>query len=421
METLKPEDVHVLTRTHGLLTTTGSRRVLTRNSDEISFVQITAADFWKLIRDVSKKNPLDGSAATIARRRLMLTTSRVLFSYKSSGDRYLAEHWQGDWAKPLQDILYGKKVPGNRIYEITFDDRVCYFWRLQEVLIDGDSQTISLSIDRTDNIANALEFLKAEEGLTLPEAIDPNEVPEEILPALNKLHGPALYLYDALPVLYSGKTVRQKAWAVYTAASVVSAVLIIAAVLTGIWYILAGAAAIPVLTAFGYRRLSGSATKKIPSTGSALWSSAEKTLDSVSAEFMSYELDTSNIFQQILLSDRTDSTIAAFYNAFEECNALHFDQEPDDRVLVQKFYDATQECRRAWNAAVALVNKTHWDSFTLEQQKLLRRGEAFLQIALSPASTPAEANAAYERIVEVLNEVRIMPVAVKQLRRELTQ
>lgn len=405
--------VHQLDGTGSVLKTACGDTVLTDDGKPVLVSHVTGKQFYSQmndLREIAKSNP--GSRNT----RFMLGIAGAVVKYRAAGDRWRSDSWGRRWAHALAELLedigdwYDVEHWTRTVFHITFEDKTVWFF---PAAIGG----VELHIG--DNSA----FLEVDESqglrrVPLTLGIDGNDINKEVSEAdIERINDMSevfnLMKFDAhgfaneLPILYVGEEEQGRTYKC-VGLGLVGATLLVAAI------------TLALVKISRSRHKSKRSKRSVPDARTEAmqeqWQRGKDILGGVRSGFMTYENSAEDIFSKILLADRTHPVVADFYDSMIEANVRDYESMPSDAAMVTGFFESATRCRKAWDAAVRLAERVHWDTFTLEQQKSLSQGEKFLQTALNPASTEAEAQRAYVLMMGVLNDIRVVPTAAKNLR-----
>ncbi|WLF51541.1 hypothetical protein [Rhodococcus opacus] len=151
-----------------------------------------------------------------------------------------------------------------------------------------------------------------------------------------------------------------------------------------------------------------------------LWAKGVAAYNATCDGLMEFETNLESIFDRPLLGDVNEPATAAFYAAFETAQERHLENVPYSDDQIQRFVDAATTAYRAFTAADTnartkaraniVAGNRHLTRPEVRRTTLARKA---LAVATNPAAAPGEAQAAFEKVVELLAGITEIPSAAK--------
>lgn len=129
----------------------------------------------------------------------------------------------------------------------------------------------------------------------------------------------------------------------------------------------------------------------------------------VAAAYASFESDLLAVLRTPLLSDITVPTTAAFITSLTRATSAEPETDTPSEAALLRFEDAVTELSTSWATAKAYATKTGVRTLAPEHVKLLNRARDLIDLALSPAASPAERALAHERALKLLEGIVLVP------------
>lgn len=145
----------------------------------------------------------------------------------------------------------------------------------------------------------------------------------------------------------------------------------------------------------------------------SVWNDACRRFAAVSEKLTAYETDVEAVyFTKPLLRDVTEKATAAFYDAFGDAQLLIHDAFDTDRDDADELFRAVTKAERAWDAANANAQRKAAQNIVIGGRTLsdgqvreLNTAKRALARVLDPASSPAEAAAAWKLVKKTVGNL----------------
>lgn len=144
------------------------------------------------------------------------------------------------------------------------------------------------------------------------------------------------------------------------------------------------------------------------------WANAERIFNDVRTALTEFELDPYGWIRTPALRDVTVPHTAAFFDAFDQAQALHTASVPNDTDRITAFAAAAHKAHRAWITARAHAESLGTSMFDPQDRKKLRQAESALAVALNEAASEAERLSALDTVNRLTTGLVTVPDKVAE-------
>lgn len=142
------------------------------------------------------------------------------------------------------------------------------------------------------------------------------------------------------------------------------------------------------------------------------WETLIAKYESITREWVSYELDPVKILDMPLLSDMRNENTLAFHNALRLAKNLvpknvHSVSTIDP--MESSFAKAVVDLENSFSTAEIEAKRTLWSNFSEDERKRLQKAKDLLNIAMNSGASENERQSAYKRMEKELKGLIVMP------------